>query len=112
MPPSTDGEVIMTCKHCGGKIEAHYKDLREDACFTCNYWLDQAAHPEGAFIHNGIHRRMGDGKSTMKGMGGRLYRIVMKDGTEHHCNDVWYQGPIPKHMLQLLPDTADTFELL
>ena len=102
----------MVCKHCGCNIESGYENLREDTCFTCNYWLDQASSREDAVVYKGVHRRISDEATTspFRGCGGAKFRVIFNDDREVFSTNMWYQGKIPQHMLHLFPDNVKVFE--
>lgn len=107
------------CHLCGSEIglsEYNQKEKlvqkmkNEHICFKCAFWKDKAEHPApGREIINGTHYMFNKWNSDdhgFRGCGGSSHYILRTDGTVVRSNNVWIQGDIPNHFLDLLPDTA------
>ena len=70
-------------------------------CFTCDFWLEQAAHAKNSFVVGGRHYRPGKG-----GFGGRKFKIERNDGTTWE-GELFTQGEIPSWMKDRFPDNAE-----
>ena len=122
------------CKHCGrfmtekyaGYHDKHgkfhrtecYRDYdNKDICFECNFWLehfDNDNNPEDKFLvpfrykhkHYIADINTEHKKDYFKGFGGAKTRITFNDGKVIECDNVWFQGDIPKRFWKLMPDNA------
>jgi hypothetical protein len=70
--------------------------------------MDQMDQPGGLVI-GGKHYRLGseyEGSGAFKGHGGARFVIETADGTRVVTTNLWYQGEVPEHFRDRLPDNA------
>lgn len=107
------------CKYCGSQIHLEDYDKKlpliqmmnnEQLCFSCAFWKNKIDHPTpNRQIINGEHwvfEPWSDKPLLFAGHGGRVFYIMLNDGGVLRSNNVWYQGEIPQHFRESLPDTA------
>lgn len=79
-------------------------------CFSCNFWQDKIEHADKYIRINGNCYHAGPESpqtpSSMRGFDGRRFIILMDDGTRIETTNLWYQGVIPEHFQDELPDNA------
>lgn len=109
----------LTCVCCGRPLELDSFNLKEplvqrmkqeNLCFCCAFWKDKIDNPlPDREIINGEHYVFHEWvlkKEYFLGFGGRPKYIIKEDGTVKKSNNVWYQGKVPLHFREQLPDTA------
>lgn len=109
----------LTCVCCGRLLELDSFNLKEplvqrmkqeNLCFCCAFWKDKIDNPlPDREIINGEHYVFHEWvlkKEYFLGFGGRPKYIIKEDGTVKKSNNVWYQGKVPLHFREQLPDTA------
>lgn len=81
-------------------------------CFKCSHWHDFLPMRDVSVRVNGTHYMLGDEHTrSSRGFAGRAFRIRFCDGRpEVVTTNLWYQGPIPSHLLHLFPDNAAFIE--
>lgn len=105
----------VTCKECGVTHKAKYVEevknrmLKESLCFKCLHWtrwMENASDPNVVRV-NHKHYYIGDEMARgMRGFGGSEWNIVFHDGRKITSTNLWFQGDIPKHFTDRLPDNA------
>lgn len=107
-----------TCKLCGKMEQGFWPDslakelFGQRLCFICNFWAQKC------FIKNDPRTVRVDGEhyyigaddevpSYCRGYGGRRFKIRFRDGREVETSNLWCQGTIPPHFLDVLPDNAE-----
>ena len=105
----------VVCVECGETKSVHSGDIKrlvaEQLCFTCNFWREKVAmrdNPNVARIE-GKHYMIEDEHSNSRGFGGDRFVIFFADGRRVETHNLWFQGDIPAHFRNRLPDNA-TFE--
>jgi len=108
----------IVCKVCGETERltygTHNERLKsERLCFTCEFWLryvwNDPTEPR-ALVINGGHFMIGDEErrhpGEMRGFAGRKFLIEKFTGEQIVTTNLWYQGKIPQHFRERLPDNA------
>lgn len=109
-----EGEGIpdFPCSECGKQFRTNFyqKDelLARKVCFSCNFWLEYVDKKDdkNIFRIDGAHYAKGsetNDKDIFKGFGGREFWIE-KDGELIKTTNLWFQGDIPAHFKDRLPD--------
>lgn len=72
-----------------------------------DYW-GAGFDPAREVIVNNVHYMLGTtgGPNSMRGFGGRRWRIQFHDGRLIETTDLWYQGTIPPKWRERYPDNA------
>lgn len=102
------------CGMCFSDVSHLAKDGR---CGTCTFWLGQIdTEPERRAVINGTHYRIEPetggrypATGAGRGMGGRRVVIRFTDGRHPAAvatTNLWFQGRIPEHLRDRLPDNA------
>jgi hypothetical protein len=109
-----EGILNDPCKICDSVVGTDYiepvkSELREkNICFTCHFWLEKVAlkdDPRVARIDH-VHYMIFPPKTNgFRGFGGRMFTIQFEHITVRTSN-LWYQGEIPEHFWDQLPDNA------
>lgn len=117
----------MQCKECQTKIKLSYGEelnvelKKEQLCSTCHFWNNIVKEETNKILYNSDKNRrvIIDGKcyypngyktntkKYMLGFSGKEFNIIMNDGTKILTNDLWYNGIIPTHFRNRLPDNAE-----
>lgn len=110
----------MTCKECG-KVpapEKYYRDMADamrvrQLCFHCLFWTKHLERSPSVII-NGEHYIIGDEKpdtrAYFRGFSGRKFVIMFNNGEKVTTTNLWYQGKIPEHFRDRMPDNASMVE--
>jgi endogenous inhibitor of DNA gyrase (YacG/DUF329 family) len=88
----------MNCIICGKEIEKSqymHKTLCSSKCFNIDFWNDcldeEAIIIDGTCYHDG-----GKTNSSIKGFGGRTFKIQTNDGRIIETDNLWFNGEVPK----------------
>lgn len=103
------------CRECGLMFATTYcepeksKLLAQNICFTCNHWRELLKCQNPIRVRSGHYQDGGAkaGRTDFNGFGGRVFRVRMFDGKEFETNNMWFQGTIPAHFRERLPDNAE-----
>lgn len=107
----------LTCVKCGevddpDRTMSGPKMQQRGLCFMCNYWVElhekDAQRPESVAIIDGKHYVIAEerGELRFRGFGGSPFLVVFHDGRRVATTNLWHQGPVPPHFLELFPDNA------
>lgn len=99
------GQIYSTTTSIGNYLR------QEHICFHCNFWTEYVSKKDNLQIVrvNGKHywaNKSSEGDTRYNGFGGQKWHIKWSDGRELETNDLWSQGPIPRHFRDQLPDNA------
>lgn len=76
-----------------------------DSMWKAGGRADQSGPGERVVV-DGEHYRIGAGKTTFRGFGGRRFDIEFLDGRKVTTRDLWHQGVIPPKWRERFPDNA------
>lgn len=111
----------VSCKECGTVDTLRWDDstnkrlVEWQVCFTCYHWLENMeldkAQPDIFAIVDAHHYVIGTEPSAnapryLLGFGGARKHFRFHDGREVISHNVWYQGKIPNHFRERMPDNA------
>lgn len=88
------------CTEC----ELPVKRFEGCMCFNCRFWTEKLTL-KGIRVDN-EHYMHSDDSGAFKGHGGHLFTIQMDSGEILMSSNLWYQGVIPEHFRDKLPDNA------
>jgi hypothetical protein len=109
-----EGVPEKPCIKCGNIFGTNYHISKElidgNICFSCYFWqkyVEIKDLPKIARI-DGTHYVIepDNPNAAFKGFGGAEFKIKFHDGREVVTHNLWYQGEIPKHFRDELPDNA------
>lgn len=111
-----EGVPEKPCIKCGNIFGTHYIEpvktqlIKDNICWNCHFWNEKLAIkdlPKVARI-DGTHYVIepDNPNAAFKGFGGAEFKIKFHDGREVVTHNLWYQGEIPKHFRDELPDNA------
>lgn len=132
MCKTTHGDVYnsspecYTCKLCGQEenilqynSSCKYLSImaKQHVCFQCAFWIDKIANPPPNRMiiggcHYTVHPFVRRPNNVLKGCGGKEFYIRKMDGTLIKSNNVWFQGEIPEHFRDQLPDMGHFLSLM
>lgn len=103
------------CRECGQIFGTHYIEplksqlIAANICHTCHFWLalvdcKKAIRVDGCHYQDG--GKTSGNRTDFNGFGGRVFHVLMNDGSGFITNNMWYQGEIPERFRQKLPDNA------
>lgn len=106
------------CRECGLIFATTFvepvkaKLLAQNICHSCNHFRELCKSKNGIRVNGGHYLDGGQrgGNTTWNGFGGRIFRVRMFDGREFETNNMWFQGNIPQHFRERLPDNAEFIE--
>lgn len=115
--PSSDPIEYLICHICGAlELLQHSETFRtrcitNNYCFNCDFWTEiiRAANKSSVCI-DGHHYQIGaehGSNPDVRGFGGRRFHIRFFDGRQLTTTNLWYQGKIPSHFRDQLPDNAE-----
>lgn len=116
----SDPNEQMFCIQCKVLIRLHYIEEIKNAlmenqwCFNCWFWEEKVGwlgNPDVVRIdgrHYAIKPDPPEGTNrSLWGAGGRGFIIRFFNSREVKTHNLWYQGKIPEHFKDRLPDNAE-----
>lgn len=106
------------CKECGGIISLNWhEDLNKtlsdlQVCHNCSFWMARLKEsgPNVVVANNirySIGREPGSGENkSFLGFGGAKHEIEFKDGRVVISHNLWYNGEVPVHFRDRIPNNA------
>jgi hypothetical protein len=94
------GEYRGICVECDIRVQGE-----QSTCSGCYFWLDHIKHTaDRRIVVNGAHYLVG----RVGGFGGAKWVIEFIDPMREGftTNQLWYQGTIPSHFRDRIPDNA------
>lgn len=107
------------CSECGRVFSCNFcEPIKSEMeangiCHSCHFWRGYVAtkHMKNHAIIGGCHYVIGNekepGETKWRGFGGRKSTILFNDGREVVTTNLWFQGEIPEHFLERLPNNAE-----
>lgn len=107
------GEPALYCRECGHRINLNYIEderrhlIEKGVCFRCHHWM-RFVNNRNSIVIDGKHYIAGTQRKPdqWNGFGGTWFHIRMNDGAEIHTCDLWFQGEIPEHFRERIPNNA------
>jgi len=108
----------IVCSVCGrlAPVSGFFKEIQtklraNKMCHSCDFWSGYVATKNNPLIAriDGKHYTIKENESGpeyCKGFSGRRFNIKWHDGRTRTTTNLWYQGHIPKHFKDELPDNA------
>lgn len=102
-----ENKEYHVCSKCKRPAQCNYDDAtnermtNDNLCFYCNLWnirITREFKYDNVFVVNRTMYTIGsDGMSKGKwlGHGGRVFKLIEQDGTEHISNNIWCGGDLP-----------------
>jgi len=111
-----EGILEKPCIKCGRIISTAYRDsttarlIEKNICFSCDFWSEKMSIKDLEKVAriNGSHYMIERDDSTayFRGYSGAEFKIRFNDGREVITHNLWFQGDIPEHFRDDLPDNA------
>lgn len=103
-----------SCRRCGEEVSTptHRPVLEQmcglQVCFRCWFWLEcvKIRDEPYAIRLDGTHYAIGPAGYRF-GFYGRTAEVVFRDGRVVGTRSLWWQGRIPDHFREELPDNAE-----